>query len=92
MNAPGPTTFGPYEVSIDSKRPFHAVIRRMDGAPPEPTFYELQHMKSLAFGSEAIAVEVFPRAGDLKDTANQRHLWSVPSQVRVPNLAGDPQW
>ena len=42
MNTRDPVAFGPYAVSIDAARPDHAVIRRADGLPPEPTWYELQ--------------------------------------------------
>ncbi len=92
MNTHTPITFGPYTVSIAVERPDQAVIRRADGAPPEPSWYELQHMKCLAWGSHAVAVEVFPAQADLYDTANMRHLWLVPSDVRVPNLATSTGW
>ncbi len=74
--------FGPYEIERDGNQ---ATIRRLDGAPVEPTFYELQHMKSLAFGGPATAIEVFPAAVDLVDGQNQRHLWLVEHES-VPNL------
>jgi hypothetical protein len=92
VNTVHPVTFGPYTVSIDAANPEHAVIRRADGAPPEPTWYELQHMKCLAFGSHARAVEVFPAQAELYDTANMRHLWAVPAKVLVPNLFYGTLW
>ena len=55
----------------------HAVIRRKDGGKVDPTFYEMQHMKCLAFGGRATAIEVFPDSRKLIDGQNQRHLWLV---------------
>ncbi len=75
--------FGPYVVQFEDES--HVVIRREDGAPVEPTFYEMQHMKSLAFSGPATAIEVYPAARDLVDGANQRHLWRV-ERDSVPNL------
>lgn len=93
MNTTRPVAFGPYTVSIDANDETHAVVRRADGAPPEPTWYELQHMKCLAFGSHAVAVEVFPKADELVDTANMRHLWAVPLDLlKPPNLATGVGW
>jgi hypothetical protein len=75
--------FGPYTIDVDGD---HATIWRTDDAKVEPTFYEMQHMKSLAFGGAERAVEVFPRSSDLVDGQNQRHLWRVPEGFEVPNL------
>ncbi len=79
----GDHAFGPYLVQV---RGAHAVITRTDGEPPEPTWYELQHMKSLAWGSYARAVEVFPAQTHLYDTRNKRHLWLVPDGLTLPCL------
>jgi hypothetical protein len=92
MNTRDPVTFGPYTVSIDAEHPDHAVIRRADGMPPEPTWYELQHMKCLAFGSHARAVEIFPSMSMLFDTANMRHLWLVPDVIGTPCLLSGVMW
>ncbi len=92
MNTRDLVAFGPYTVSINATHPGHAVIRRADGAPPEPTWYELQHMKCLAFGSHVRAVEVFPAQAKLYDTANMRHLWLVPDDVAVPCLSDGTWW
>ena len=92
MNTRDPVTFGPYTVSIDQKQPDHAVIRRADGLPPEPTWYEIQHMKCLAFGSHARAVEVFPAQSKLYDTANMRHLWAVPDHILTPCITDGNLW
>lgn len=81
-------TFGPYLVWRQSDD--HAVIRRQDGGPVEPTFYEMQHMKNMAFGGTAWAVEVFPPHRHLVDGEHQRHLWQV-ARGTVPDLSeGDP--
>lgn len=74
--------FGPYIIEVDGD---HAMIRRVDGAPVEPTFYEMQHMKCVAFGGRATAIEVFPDSRDLVDGENQRHLWEMDKAI-VPNL------
>jgi hypothetical protein len=63
--------FGPYLINVDGN---HCTIRRRDGSAVEPTFYELQHIKCMAFGGPALAVEVFPSASELVDGENQRHL------------------
>lgn len=92
MNTRDTVPFGPYTVSIDTNSPGHAVVRRADGAPPEPTWYEMQHMARIAWGSHAWAVEMFPPASELVDTANMRHLWLVPDSIEVPNLATGASW
>jgi hypothetical protein len=76
--------FGPYLLEVDGD---HAVIRRADDQPVEPGWYELQHMKCLAFGAQATAVEVFPASHDLVDGQHQRHLSRV-ERSTVPNLRG----
>lgn len=66
----------------------HMVIRREDGLPCEPEWYEMWRMKNLAFGTGALAVEVFPSCDKLVDGENQRHLWLIPPGA-VPCLKGD---
>jgi hypothetical protein len=75
--------FGPYLVEVENEK--HAVIRREDDQPVEPTFYEMQHIKCIAFGGPATAVEILPSSRDLIDGQNQRHLWKV-ERDSVPNL------
>jgi len=75
--------FGNY--LVENQEENHVVIRRVDGSPVEPTFYELQHMKDMAFGGSATAVEVFPAHRNLVDGQHQRHLWKV-DHSSVPNL------
>lgn len=55
----------------------HAVIRHKDNISFQPTFYEMQTMKCIAFGGDAVALEIFPKQRDLVDGQNQRHLWKV---------------
>lgn len=74
--------FGPYLIEIEGK---HATISTEDGSPAEPTFYEMQHIKCLAFGGRSVAIEIFPDTVDLVDGQNQRHLWLV-DKDGVPNL------
>ena len=73
--------FGDYTIELQddqsSPKNRHAVIRRKDGGKVDPTFYEMQHMKCLAFGGRATAIEVFPDSRKLVDGQNQRHLWLV---------------
>jgi len=75
--------FGPY--LLDMEQPDHAVISRSDGETVDSTFYEMQHMKDLAFGGPATAVEVYPAHRDLVDGQHQRHLWRM-DRENVPNL------
>lgn len=74
--------FGPYLFEVDGN---HLTIRRKDGKPVEPTFYEMQHMKCSAFGAPAVAVEIFPAMSDLVDGQHQRHLFMVDGDG-LPNL------
>lgn len=75
--------FGDYIVDVENN---HATISHNDGTEPQPTFYEMQHIKSQAFGSAATVVEVFPPNKHLIDGQQQRHLWEV-NPEGVPNLA-----
>lgn len=74
--------FGPFLIDVVGN---HATITRTDKAPPQPNFYEFQHIKSLAFGGSAVAVEIYPRQEELVDGQHQRHLWCVEPET-VPNL------
>jgi len=70
--------FGPYRIEVFGEEPKrHAVIRREDRARPEPTWYEMQHMKCLALRGSTIAIEVFPAMQSLVDGEHQRHLWEI---------------
>jgi hypothetical protein len=68
--------FGNYLISLESNK--HAIIRHIDvDKDVQPTFYELQMLKCIAFGGDAIAIEIYPRQCDLFDGQNQRHLWKI---------------
>jgi len=75
-------TFGLYKIEVEGN---HCTIYREDRGPVEPTFYEIQYMKDMAFGGSTTAVEVFPAHRHLVDGEHQRHLWRVESDT-VPNL------
>ena len=86
-------TWGPYLVRQDPTDPGHAIVMRLDDLPADPTWQELQHLKTLVWGSHARAVEVYPEAPNVLDTANMRHLWRVPDVMRTPCLAtGGRKW
>jgi hypothetical protein len=77
--------FGEYRIDVEKD---HAVISAKHfekNQPVNPTFYEMQHMKCVAFGGTSVAVEVFPSHRDLVDGQHQRHLWKV-NRDSVPNL------
>jgi hypothetical protein len=68
--------FGNYLIDLESER--HAVIRNINvDDDVQPTFYEMQLLKCIAFGGDASAVEIYPRQCDLFDGQNQRHLWRI---------------
>ncbi len=87
------TTWGPYVVRVDPTNESHAIITRADDMPPDPSWQELQHMKTLAFGSHARAVELYPETTKIIDTANMRHLWRLPDSLRSPCIvSGFREW
>jgi hypothetical protein len=68
--------FGNYLISLESNK--HAIIRHVNiDEDVQPTFYEMQILKCIAFGGDSIAVEIYPRQKDLFDGQNQRHLWKI---------------
>lgn len=77
--------FGKYYIERHNEK--HAVISSIEGGDVEvnPSFYEMQHIKSIAFGGRAVAVEVFPDQTELVDGQNHRHLWLMEKEA-VPNL------
>lgn len=77
MNVNSPERkFGNYLIDLESER--HAVIRSINADDDiQPTFYEMQMLKCIAFGGDGIAVEIYPRQKDLFDGQNQRHLWKI---------------
>lgn len=80
--------FGDYIITMQEEG--HAVIRRADGDPVNPTFYEMQHMKNIAFGGDGNAIEVFPPQRRLVDGQNQRHLWAIDYET-VPHIEIDDE-
>jgi len=76
-------SFGDYLIEIEGN---HAVIRRKDNEPANPSWYELQYMKNIAFGGDAFAIEVFPSQRNLIDGQNQRHLWKT-EKHKIPDLS-----
>ncbi len=97
MKKEGAIVFGPYLIAVDDRWcPAgvlgHVWVKRADGQPAEPTFYEWQMIKCLAFGSHARAVEIFPAQNKLYDTGNFRHLWDLPSGVAAPCLVDGTWW
>jgi hypothetical protein len=84
--------FGPY--CFDERDSGHLEIRRADGSPAEPGWYELQTMARMAWGQPALAIEIFPPSRELVDGAHQRHLWLVPDQLRgqFPSLFDGRPW
>jgi len=76
-------TFGNYTIKRETQA--HAIIRHKSEEAAEPTFYEMQYMKNIAFGGDSVAIEVFPIQNDLVDGQNQRHLWLM-DYDSVPNL------
>jgi hypothetical protein len=85
-------TFGPY--LLNEEDPGHLVVRRCDGEPAEPSWYELQTMARMAWGQGALAVEIFPPGRELVDGQHQRHLWLVPADMApsFPSLADGRRW
>jgi len=64
----------------------HLKVRRVDGSEGIP-WDVLQMVKNTAFGPTVAAVEIYPDWNDVVDDANMRHLWRVPDELRLPNLA-----
>lgn len=50
------------------------------------TWDQLQAIKSLVWGQDVRAVEVFPRDADVVNTGNYRHLWRLGAYDFCPDL------
>lgn len=62
----------------------HLWIRAHDGNMPR-SWSDLQRIKNdLGGGPERVAVEVFPPASELVDSANMAHLWVYPPDYVMP--------
>lgn len=48
----------------------------------------LQEIKDIVWGGEARAIEVYPRAGDVVNSGNFRHLWRLGEGDFCPDLLG----
>lgn len=58
-------------------------VRRIDGQPLHD-WQDLQRVKNELAGPQARAVEVYPPASDLVDSAHLYHLWVWPASVPCP--------
>lgn len=61
----------------------HLMVRRHDGQPIR-SWSDMQAIKDSLMGPERVAVEVYPAAADLVDSANIYHLWVVPTGMTLP--------
>jgi len=64
----------------------HLRVRRYDGLAGI-SWDELQAVKNYYLGPDAQAIEIYPRAYEVVDEVNMRHLWEVPLHLQIPNLA-----
>jgi hypothetical protein len=61
----------------------HLWIRRHDDQMPR-SWADLQRIKNELVGEQRVAVEVFPEADCLHDSANMAHLWILPEGFILP--------
>ena len=61
----------------------HLMVRRHDGAPVRG-WHAMQRIKTELCGADRVAVEVYPREADLRDSANLYHLWVLPAGAELP--------
>ena len=60
----------------------HAAIRNKTST--DISWREKQKIKNEIFGSERVAIEVFPSSSQLVDGANMYHLWVLPIGMKLP--------
>jgi hypothetical protein len=60
----------------------HAAIRNCSST--NVPWAAKQRIKDELFGKDRVAVEVFPPADELVDSANMYHLWVMPTSYRLP--------
>lgn len=60
----------------------HVCIRNRDNT--DIPWAEKQRIKNELFGRDALAIEVYPRAGRLVDEAGMYHLWVLPAGMELP--------
>lgn len=61
----------------------HLIVRATDGKG-EPPWRDMQRIKDELIGTEAEAVQVYPRQADITDQANCYHLWVLPPAWPLP--------
>lgn len=71
-----------FECASSCESVWHLMVSRIDGRPGI-TWDELFEVKSHAGYTNHEAVEVFPEAGRLVNSANMRHLWVFPLGIRM---------
>lgn len=52
------------------------------------TWDELWQIKNEYWGEDAEAIEVYPAKSRLINNLNQRHIWRVPGDMKLPDLVG----
>jgi hypothetical protein len=60
----------------------HAAIRNLNST--DISWAEKQKIKNELFGTERIAIEVFPKESELVDAANMYHIWLLPEGMDLP--------
>ncbi len=50
---------------------------------------EMQAVKSLVWGADAVAVEIYPKQSQVVNSGNYRHLWRKGAGDFVPDLMGE---
>jgi len=71
-----------YHVETDWGQVTHAIVREHEER--EPPWRDLQRIKNELFGSERVAVQVYPRVTEVVDQANLYHLWLLPVGMSLP--------
>ena len=72
-----------YEVTVDDALGKLCVAH--DGTM---SWDRLQEIKTIVWGPDARAIEVYPRAGDVVNNGNYRHLWRLGDHDFCPDLLG----
>lgn len=60
----------------------HVCIR--NAAETDVPWATKQRIKDELFGTDRVAIEVFPQVSELVDEANMYHLWVLPKGFKVP--------
>jgi hypothetical protein len=75
---------------IEGKIYRHLKVTREDGKPIH-NFMDIQEIKNLVFGTDCIAVEIYPKQRDFINGSNTYHLWTWDGII-VPNLKELPRY